>query len=140
MIQAILYTVGAWLGTSALFIGVPLTIAIRADRRKAAEAGARDPGALGGRRFALQLPRRGALAADLVGRTVWLERWSSRRLREKSLLRIEAIDPNDRVLLIRDETGELLRFRPLRESARFAAGKGIASGTIDDARAVAILV
>jgi|GEM_PF-4567328 len=126
MIETTLWTIAAWLSTSAAFGGIPVAFSLRADARA---AGTSD---VIRKRFAILLARKTAFAEDLVGRKAWIESWSFANGRRKRWARIVAIQ--DRTLVL-----DVGTFRPVRESKRFATGDGAATGRFNDERALVIV-
>ena len=130
MIETTLWTIAAWLSTSAAFGGIPVVFSLRADARA---AGTSD---VIRKRFAILLARKTPFAEELVGRRVWVESWSFANGRRKRWGSIAAI--RDRALIL-DIDGMERAFTPVRESKGFANGDGAATGTLDEERALVIL-
>jgi hypothetical protein len=124
--QAVLFTLAAWLSATAFFVGIPAWRAIRAEPV---------------RRRAVFLPRRGTGALDaLRDQPVWIEYW-----RPFGGIygtgRGRVIDVVGRTVTIEID-GRTLSFLPRGESRTFATGRGAATGTaqVDGADVSAVLV
>jgi hypothetical protein len=124
--QAVLFTLAAWLSATAFFVGIPAWRAIRAEPV---------------RRRALFFPRRGTGALDaLKAQPVWVEYW-----RPFGGIygtgRGRVIDVAGRTVTI-ELDDRTLSFLARHESRTFAAGRGAATGTaqIDGADVSAVVV
>lgn len=136
MLFTILYTVAAWLGATALFVGVPVAAALRGDVRRLRAAGIANPGAVVRRRFFLPL-RAGAVPA-VAGRAVWLEWWSPFTAHGRGAGHVAAVTGEG--IVVETEARERLTFRPVKASRRFAEGDGAATGTLAENGAQGLLV
>jgi hypothetical protein len=110
--QAILFTIAAWLSATAFFVGIPAWRAIRAEPE---------------RKRALFFPRRGSgTLAALRSQPVWIEWWipfggvygTGRGC---------VIEVADRKVTI-DVAGRSIAFVPHHESRTFTTGRGAATG------------
>jgi hypothetical protein len=126
--QSILASMAAWLSTSAVFIGIPVVRALRADVRAAEASGIANPKAVLRRRFFI--PRRNRpLHASLLNKTAWLERYAP-PAHEKRALRVTAV----RTASLQFEDGSV--FEPRTMAPKFADGAGAAKGVLRDERGV----
>jgi hypothetical protein len=120
----------AWSFTSALFIGIPVIVGLRADARAAAAAGIANAKAVVRRRFFVPSRPR-PLHAALLERTVWIERYVH-PAHEKRGMRITAV----RTSALQFEDGSV--FEPRTMSRGFADGHGAAKGVMRGAPALVI--
>ena len=124
--QAILFTIAAWLSATAFFVGIPAWRAVRAEPE---------------RRRALFFPRRGSAALDaLRAQPVWIEWWvpfggvygAGRGV-------VSEVD--GRALTVEVE-GRTIAFVPHHESRAFPSGRGAATGKawVEGAEVSAVVV
>jgi hypothetical protein len=127
--ESILASMAAWLSTSAVFIGIPVIRALRADVRAAEASGVADPKAVLRRRFFIPRGNR-PLHASVLHKTAWVERYAA-PAHEKRALRVTAV----RTGSLQFEDGSV--FEPRTMSPKFAGGAGAAKGVLRDERGIA---
>jgi hypothetical protein len=124
--QAIFFTLAAWLSATAFFVGIPAWRAIRAEPE---------------RRRALFFPRRGSAPLEpLHEQPVWIEWWIPFG-GVYGVGRGRVIDVAGREVTL-DVDGRTIAFVPRRESRTFATGRGAATGKaqVDGAEVTAVVV
>ena len=128
---------GIWLAAVTFLVGVPVALAMGGDYRHAKAMGIANPAAVIRSRFFI--PRRpSAVATDAIGRHVWLDCWRLGCTMKVAGQVVEVIDAT----IIIDAAGRRITFRPARQSAFFASGRGAATGAIshDDRAGYGMLV
>ena len=116
-------------------ISIPLALLFWFDAKRMRRAGIASPFAVIRRRFFVpRKPRE--VEARVIGREVWLERWSPKPSMTKRAGRVVGVGDG----LVIDADGRFV-FWPRRESRGFARGEGAATGTLDtEERALVIFV